>query len=184
MGHPFSWTSSRISNINSHLFPTVWGWNFVLFNNSLSLSRQGFVLSTFHILHHKKRSWLAVCCLTPLCRINDWSIVAKCRYIHLWAGRDLSLCNTIFYLFLSEGPHHVYASKTSGQGELRGKKRTMMVVLYQPTWQNITGSKRLEFCFLVLNMQRVSIPGNLIIFACNTQYLQKPMTGNGSTRVA
>lgn len=71
MGHPFSWTSSRISNISSHLFPTVWGWNFVLFNNSLSLSRQGFVLSTFHILHHKKRSWLAVCSLTPLCRIND-----------------------------------------------------------------------------------------------------------------
>lgn len=81
MGHPFSWTSSRISNISSHMFPTVWGWNFVLFNNSLSLSWQGFVL-------------------------------------------------------------------------------------------------------LALNMQRVSIPGNLILFACNIQYLQKPMTGNGSTRVA
>ena len=88
-GHPFLWTSSRISNIYLHLLLTVWGWNFGLFDNSLGLSRQGFVLPTFHILHHKKRSWLAVWCLMPLSRIKDWSRVAKCRYTPL--SRDGSL---------------------------------------------------------------------------------------------
>ena len=65
---------------------------------------------------------------------------------------------------------------TSGQGELRGKKNNDGCPLSTDLTKYYRQQTVRDF-FLVLNMQRV-------LFACNTQYLQKPMTGSGSTRVA